>query len=135
MRRLSACLALLVLVACGGGDSATNPNSDSLAGVYSLQTINGTPLPFTVQSGATVGQIVSDVITMADGGTWSEAFAVQITATGSTTHQTGANGGTWVRVGSGVSLISDGGGVAWTGSFTGSALELTDGDFAYRFVR
>jgi len=50
MRRIAALLALATLVACGGSDSTAPPGQTqgrTFSGTYVLQSINGTPLPYT----------------------------------------------------------------------------------------
>jgi len=46
MRRPLFVLALLAATACGG-DGATATTTDPIVGVWSLQTYNGNPLPYT----------------------------------------------------------------------------------------
>ena len=134
MRRLITALALAAVAACGG-DNATNPASGSIAGTYTLRTVNGSQLPFTVQSGTNSVTLTGDVITIADGGSWSETFAYTQTINGTTTNQTGTDGGSWSRAGTSVSLDSDGGYNAYTGTFTGNSLNLTDGTLTQVFTK
>jgi len=51
MRRIAALLALAALIACGGSDSTAPPGQQTqgrtFSGTYVLQSINGTPLPYT----------------------------------------------------------------------------------------
>lgn len=124
-------LSLALLAACGG-DSATSPTSQSLAGTYTMRTVNGSPLPFVVQSGTTKITITADVMTVADGGTWSETGAFTLTVNGSSTSQVISDGGTFVRAGATVSFLN-GNQTAYTGSFTGSGFTLTDQQ-ALRYV-
>jgi len=58
------------LSACNDASNAVGPN-DSLAGEYSLRTVNGNPLPFTFSDGTTIS---SDVLTLFVDGTFSESF-------------------------------------------------------------
>jgi hypothetical protein len=132
--QLVSALALVVLAACGG-DKATNPASDSIAGVYSLRSVNGTALPYTFQDGADSYTLTNDVITIADGGSWSETFSYQQTVGGVSSTQTGSDSGTWSRAGTSVSFDSYGGYTAYSGTFTGSSLNLSDGTFTQVFAR
>src|SRR3954468_8823554 len=79
-------LALALSLACGH-DSSTDPNNASLGGVYSLSTVNGSALPFTVANGTTSVTLISDVLTVTDAGGWSEAFAIRVTQNGTSTNQ------------------------------------------------
>jgi hypothetical protein len=132
--RLLPALALVVLAACGG-DKATNPASDSISGVYSLRSVNGTSLPYTFHDGADSYTLTNDVITIADGGTWSETFSYQQTVDGVSSTQTGSDSGTWSRAGTSVSFDSYGGYNAYFGTFTGSSLNLSDGTFTQVFAK
>ena len=78
MRRLIAVFMLIAIGACGGSsDATTNPNSDDITGTYAIKTVNGNPLPFTIQSGTTTLVLVSDAITVASNGTWSESYTYE----------------------------------------------------------
>jgi hypothetical protein len=135
MRKLIALVAIFATAACSS-DSPTNPNSASIAGTYALTAINGSPLPFTLQSGTTTVVLLTDVITVADGGTWSETGTYRVTQNGSTSNQAFADGGTWTRAGSGVSFYSTSlAATSYSGTFTGSGFNLTDEFFTYAFVK
>jgi hypothetical protein len=83
MRRLiPALLAGLVLsaTACGGGDSS---GPASIAGTYTLQTVNNAPLPFTTSEDATYkAEILSWVVTLNDNNTYSHVFRGRSTDNG-----------------------------------------------------
>jgi hypothetical protein len=127
-------LALALSLACGH-DSSTDPNNASLGGVYSLSTVNGTALPFTVANGTTSVTLTSDVLTVTDAGGWSEAFAIRVTQNGTSANQTGGDTGTWTRTGASVTFTSATGGTAYTGTFTGGGFTLSDGAFSYAFAK
>jgi hypothetical protein len=64
MRRLVP-LVLCFALACGS-DSTTTPTQASLAGTWSLQSINGIALPFvTSQTGTSKTEIMSYIVTAA----------------------------------------------------------------------
>lgn len=67
MRRLAIAALAMGLAACANTDS-TAP-SVSLAGNYSLRTINGSPVPYTFASGVT---LQSDMLTLSSNGTYSD---------------------------------------------------------------
>ena len=135
MRRFSA-VVLFALAACGGSEGPTNPASASLAGSYTLRTVNGNHLPYTLQSGTNSLTITADVLTVADGGTWSESGSYQQTVNGQTSSQTFSDGGSWDRSGPTVTFTSTNSNTAaYGGSFTGSGFGLTDGTFAYVFTK
>ena len=134
MRRLFPVLALAMAVACGG-DKSTNPNSDSIEGTYSLRTVNGSPLPFTFQSGTTSVTLTSDVITVAGNGSWTESIGYRQTANGQTTTGTDTDGGSWVRAGSSVTLNSSFGTGGYAGTYGNGSLTFSDAGFVEVFSR
>lgn len=134
MRRSLIIPALALLLACGGGgESPTSPASASIAGAWTMRTVNGTTLPFLVQLG-TAGSVTlkTDVLTIADAGTWSETYTYR--QSGQASDQTGAASGAYTRVGTAL-VFQQGTATYYTGAFTGSALNLSDGTFAYVFTK
>ena len=70
MRRRFAILALAIgLAACDNTNNSVEP-SGSVAGTYTLRTVNGGGLPFTFSDGST---LTSDVLTLFSDGTYSDA--------------------------------------------------------------
>jgi hypothetical protein len=135
MRKLIALLAFVAAAGCGS-DSPTNPASASISGTFSLHTINGSALPYTFQSGTTSVTITSDVITVADGGTWSEVGNFTVTQNGASTPQTFSDGGSWTRAGTSVSFFSTAqNATSYAGTFTGSGFDLSDSSFTYSFTK
>jgi len=123
MRRLLALLVLSAAVACGG-DSSTNPSA-TLTGSYSLRTVNGSPVPYTViQIGADKYEIVSDVVTLNEGGTWSESGTDRTTQSGQVTTGTITDNGTYTVNGTAITLISSQSGTV-TGAVGAGTLTLT----------
>ena len=119
--------ALCVLAACGS-DSGTNPNNAAIDGTYTLRTVNGSPLPFTIQSGTTSLTLTKDVITVGSNGSWTESMNYSQTVNGQTSTGTIADGGTWTRAGNAVEFDSQvSGTVAYSGTFANGTLTLNDG--------
>lgn len=134
--RTTVLLIALFAVACGGDSASTSPASASLAGTYQLRTVDANPLPFTYQSGANKAVITGDVLTVADGGTWTEQGAYTLTLNGQTTSQVIADAGTWTRAGTNVTFVSSSSNAAaYSGRFTGSGFNLADQTFTYVFSR
>ena len=135
VRRFVLLLALATLGACGS-DSSTNPNADAIEGTYSLRTVNGAALPFTILSGANGLVLTSDVITITSNGTWSEAIQYRETFNGQTTTETDTDGGTWVRAGGSVTLQSNvTGDVAYSGAYANGSLTFSAGGLIAVFSR
>ena len=129
-------LAALILCACGGSDShPVSPASASIAGTYHLVSINGSALPFTYQLGATTVVVTGDVLTVADGGTWTESSTYSQTVNGATTNQVMSDGGAWSRFGKTVSFANANRNITYSGEFTGSGLNLSNPGFSYVFTR
>src|SRR5262245_11851535 len=82
MRRLLAALALSPAVACAG-DSSTAPPAEQLAGTWTLQTVNGAPLPFViVQSATNTLEVLSDVCVIASTGSFTHTTTFRSTSDG-----------------------------------------------------
>lgn len=125
--RAIAAIALLTVSACGGDSSnSTSPTAVTFAGTYQLQTVNGQKLPYVaVQSGNNAVTITADQLSIADGGSWSETITVATTTNGTTTAQTAANSGAWVRSGSQLALLQNGANY-FTGTFSSNRLDLAN---------
>lgn len=65
MKRWGICLALFLTACGGGGGEPTDPASEvTVAGTYTLATINGANLPFTSGSGVDAFRVVSGSLVM-----------------------------------------------------------------------
>ena len=124
----SVLMVSLLAVAVGCGGDATSPASASINGTYSLKSMNGSSLPFTFQRGNNPITLTSDVLTIADS-TWSE-----VESYGQPVTEIVADGGPWSRAGTAIRLSSKYTS-GYSGTFTGSSLNLSDLSFAYVFVR
>jgi hypothetical protein len=118
MRRLSAVLsvfaALVTLAACGG-DGSTNPGSATVAGTYTLRTVNGSPLPYTlVQLGDDKFEVMADAITLKDGGIWTGAGTIRVTERGQMSTTAITSTGTYSLTGTAITITDV------TGSTTGT---------------
>ena len=136
-RRTLLAFPLLLLSACSGSSDSTptSPSSASIAGSYHLTAMGGNNLPFTYQSGTTKYVVTSDVLTVAEGGTWTESGAYTQTVGGVASNQVISDGGSWTRAGSAVSFNHSNGTVSYSGQFTGSGFTLSDETFTYTFTK
>jgi len=126
-------LPLLALLACGGDDS-TGPGA-SIAGAYSLTTVNGAPLPFVVQQAGTYKyEITADTYTLAAGGTWTEEWTDRTTSNGAVTTSTNTDAGTWSGNGASITLTSPASG-AVSGTVSGNTLSLSADGFTLIFTK
>ena len=134
MRRFLAAVSLLTLFTACGGDGSTGPTV-SVAGTYTLRTVNASPLPYTVtQSGPYRYEITSDAYTLTDGGTWSEIRTDRTTSNGVVTTSTSSDAGTYSRNGTAITLVSPNSG-AVSGSVTDGTMTLTAQGVALVFVK
>ena len=77
MRRLRSTmlvLATMIVSACGS-DKSTAP--DAIVGIWSMKSVNGSPLPYTVQLGGQTYQILADQLTLRSNRLFSDEFTVQ----------------------------------------------------------
>jgi hypothetical protein len=136
MRQLIALVALVATAACSMDTATTEPIVGSLAGAYTLRTMNGSPLPFTIVGrGDTTVHIDTDVILMTDGGDWNEKVNYRLSVgTAAAIDTSFTLLGTWSRVGNTVSFRIPGGPI-YFGTASDTSMSLTDGAFRYLFVR
>jgi hypothetical protein len=129
--RLIACMLLLVGAACGG-DSPTQPTSSSVAGTWSLQTINGTGLPYIVaQTGSDKVELTSDVLTVVGSGSFTQITQVRVTQNGQVSTQSIPDAGSYVLNGTAVTFTFNSDGSSGTGSLSGNTLTIAEDGFAY----
>ena len=125
----------LMIAACGG---STSPALPSIAGVYHLQTIDHTQLPFiTIQNTQGSVAIEADTLTILDGGTWSEFTTLQVTNNGQTAAQTSSDNGTWARANPPfIILTSNATHLArYQGTVGANELDLADTTYGYVFTK
>jgi hypothetical protein len=79
-------------------------------GAYSLRTINGAALPATMPGGVGTTEILDDVITLYQGGTFVESGHSRTTIDGETTNATITGTGNYGLLGTSVTLDFDGAG-------------------------
>ncbi len=131
MRRLlvTAVLALATVLGACGSDSVTNPVvQSSMAGRWSLVSMNGVGLPVIIaQVGEDNFQIVSDVITADSTGKFTELTMIQSLVNGQVAMDTIPDGGTWTVSGTSVAITFNSDGSTAIGSIVGNTLGLQDG--------
>ena len=133
MRRLVSLMLAFTIVACGGDDSTTAPTNASVAGTWTLQTINGSPLPFTLTSvGTTKVEAVSAVFVVNANGTWTGSSKTLTTINGQASTSTDTDGGTYTLSGSTVALRSNDGTIE-TGTISGNTLTAVESVFTFVF--
>ena len=104
MRGPLAVLIVAFFVGCLG-EGVTG--SSTITGDYTLRTINGSPLPYTISgSGANRTEIVRDVITLYQGGTYARSRDSRVTVNGQTTTESSAEAGSYSLFGTSVTLVN-----------------------------
>jgi hypothetical protein len=131
-RTAIAIIAAVCLSACGGGDSGTGPTTGTaVAGSYSLKTVNGSPLPYTIiAQGTSKLEITADVITLtangSSSGSVSQLSTLRNTQNGQATTSTQTDAGTYTLNGSAISIKWSSDGSISTGSLSGNSMTITD---------
>jgi hypothetical protein len=108
MRRLLLVCAAIALAGCG---DSTGPVA-SAEGTWNLQTVNNSPLPYTVAFIANPTyrlEIVNDVFIVHGDGTYDETFTSRETNGTTVTTTDDADNGTWVQHGSALTITSSDG--------------------------
>ena len=133
MRRLVP-LVLCFALACAS-DSTTTPTQASLAGTWSLQSINGIALPFvTSQTGTSKTEILSDIVTAAETGTYTEVAQVRTTLNGQATISTESDAGTYTVTGNAVTIRSSDG-TSVSGTVKGNTFTVAGNGVAFEFKK
>ena len=126
---LAAALTIGLLSACG----STEPSS--VAGSYTLESVNGQPIPYTSVVGSVRTTITSGLFIVSPKGEWSRLTDGTQTVSGArtSTFPTLAQG-TWTGSGSTLSFISSTAPFQFTATVSGGTLTYSDGGtvFVYR---
>jgi len=137
MRKLVAVIALVAgVTACSmNTDTPTTPLVGDISGTYALQSMNGTPLPFSIVSHDTTVLIDTDSLVVFASGDWAEKVTYrQTVGTNATTNESFTLDGFWSRQANTLHFnLSQG--LLYVGTATESTLELADGFFKYSFKR
>lgn len=129
MRKLLALSLLIPVLAACSGDGGTGPEEPSFVGTYSLQSVNGVPMPASFTDGTTTLTFSNGRFTLNADQTFSTSVTFTVTQPGSTFSQTVPSAGTFVRNNNAFRFRYNDGTADDTGSLTGSTLTLSsDGD-------
>jgi hypothetical protein len=129
-------LICAAVLAAGCGSDSTAPKA-SIAGTWSLQTINGTPLPFTIQAqGANKEEVTADIVTLTNDGSFTELASLRFTINGAVTTQSVPDAGRYTLNGTAVVVTFNSDGTSATGSWDGSnTITIADQGFAEVYRR
>jgi len=128
-RRTLIIAALVFGAGCGGGDS-TGPDN-SVAGTYSLRTVNGSNLPFIlVQIGADKVELTSDILTLTEAGSFTEITTFRTTTNGQVTTSTESDAGSFTMNGTAASFAFNSG-TSGTGTISGGTITVALSGFSF----
>jgi hypothetical protein len=124
-------LIIVATVTACSKDSPTDPNA-SIAGAYTLRTVNGNNLPFTVlQVGADKAEVLNETITVSDAGTFTQQGTFRFTESGVVTTEGYADAGTYTRSGTAVTFVFLSDGSSGTGTVSGGVITVGFEGFSY----
>jgi hypothetical protein len=132
MRRLIASLALFAFTACSKDPASP---STSVVGAYTLQTVNGSGLPFVVQAAGPRIEVVSETLVLNAAGAFDAATVLRTTNGTTVTTTTDNEAGTYSIAGTTATFRDSGGAVEATGTIGGGKLTLTQEGLALVFVK
>jgi hypothetical protein len=123
-KRLLAAITLVALAACG--DSPTEPTAASLAGTWTLQTVNGAAVPATVAgSGANRTDVSKGSVVLTAAGSYTQSVDLVTYTSGQPTTNTLGDAGTFSVSGSTITFTSSAGGSPQTATVNGSSMSLS----------
>jgi hypothetical protein len=122
-KRFLAAATIVLLIACG--DSPTDPTAASLAGTWTLQTVNGAAVPFTlVGSGANRTDLTKGSVALSSTGGYTQSVELVTYTSGQPATNTLADAGTFTIDGSTITFTSSNGGAAQAATVSGSSMTL-----------
>ena len=132
MRRLLAACVALLAIACG---DSTSPSA-SAAGTWTLQTVNGAPLPFVLlQVGADKLELTSDVITANSTGSFTQMTTLKTTEDGQVTTESIPDAGTYTQAGTAITFTFNSDGSTGTGTLTGNTVTVASQGYSLVYTR
>lgn len=133
MRRLLVlALAAATTMAAAGCSDSTGPG-DSLAGSYSLRTVNGSSLPVTVVVSAGYQlDVIGGSINLDAQGNYTGITTYRETYSGQpSTQYNDTITGYWTLTGNQLTLVDNSTGATYTGTVSGSSITLNDQGSGY----
>lgn len=123
LRSLPAFLAIASIAAFSACSDNTLTGTQSVGGSYSLQTVNGTNVPYSYVSGGTTITIQNDVYTLSSDGSYSESINETLSNGNSSSPASDAEAGTWYQSGNAIvfspNYSTQGNSTQYTGSIAG----------------
>lgn len=118
-----AIIAAIICCACKDSTVAVG----TIRGTYTLRTIDGVDLPFTISTAnGAVTAVVADSITLLENGIFHEAGTRSVTTNGVTTTSKTSNYGSYSLLSTSCTLHSDVDGINRTGQIEGATMTLLE---------
>ena len=131
MRAVLLAFALVCFVGCNN-DGLTG--STTVNGTYTLRTVNGSALPYTVSgSGTNKTEVIDDTITLYEGFTYSRSAHSRVTVNGQASDVTTADAGSYGIFGTSITLTPGNGGTATLVLVSGNTMTLSTTGYVYVF--
>ncbi|MGI8619554.1 MAG: hypothetical protein ACR2L6_10795 [Gemmatimonadaceae bacterium] len=133
MKIAAAALLGLVAAGCGGSDGINEPQS--VAGTYTLRTVNGAALPFVAfETAGYKLEVTGASYVLAASGTFTNSVSFRETEGGAVTTSTETLTGQYTVSGTTITFTDTDGDVI-TGSLSGNTLQLSGDGITAVFVR
>ena len=116
-------IATVLLAGCDSDDT-TGPSQNSVSGTWNLTTVNGSALPFTLQSTPKI-EVLSDQLVVSANGTFTESTQLRFTNGTIVTTQTIADAGTYSLSGTAATFIYNDG-TTGAGTVSGNTLTVAE---------
>jgi hypothetical protein len=135
MRRLLATgltVATVLLAGCNSDDT-TGPTQSSIAGTWNLTTVNGSGLPFTIQSTPKI-EVMGDQLVVSASGSFTETRQLRVTNGATVTTQTSSDAGTYSLNGTNATFVFNSG-ITGAGTVSNGTLTVALPGFSFVFQK
>jgi hypothetical protein len=127
-------IVLSLSLACH--NEPTAPAVDSVAGTWTMQSMNGLALPFLlVKDGPNMSELITDALTFDSSGNFTELASVRTTHAGLVTTESITYSGLLVLDGATASVKYGTAGASGSGTLKGNALTIVVGNYSSEYVR
>ena len=110
--------------------------SSTITGDYTLRSINGSPLPYTISgSGANRTEIVGEVITLYQGGTYARSRDSRIVVDGQMTSESSAEAGSYTLLGTSVTMVNGANGQTTLASINANTMTIVKAGMTAVFTK
>ena len=116
-------IATVLLAGCDSDDT-TGPSQNSVSGTWNLTTVNGSALPFTLQSTPKI-EVLSDQLVVSANGTFTESTQLRFTNGTVVSTQTITDAGTYSLNGTAATFIYNDG-TTGAGTVSGNTLTVAE---------